>query len=66
MPRSKYTPEQRVKVNKSAVGLVAGFVGMIGHIGIGSLNTAEFYQWDYFVNVRLGTGSVVTLRLPEE
>ncbi len=66
MSKHKYTPGQRVRVNEKAVGLVAGFVGMIGHIGIGSLNTPSFYQGDYFVSVRLETGSVVILRLPEE
>ena len=65
MPEREFKPGQRVRVNENAVGLVAGFVGTIGHIGIGSLNTPSFYQGDYFVSVRLETGSTVILRLPE-
>ena len=48
-----------------AIGLVAGFVGAIGHIGIGRLNAPAFYEGDYFVSVRLETGATVILRLPE-
>ena len=66
MSNHKYTPGQRVRVNKSAAGTVAGFVGMTGHIGIGSLNAPAFFQGKYFVSVRMGTGSNVILRLPEE
>jgi hypothetical protein len=66
MPNHKYTAGQRVRVNESAVGIVAGFVGMIGHIGIGSLNAPAFLQGMYFVSVRLESGSSVILRLPED
>jgi hypothetical protein len=45
--------------------LVPGYVGMVGHIGIGSINAPAFYQGEYFVAVRLETGARVILRLPE-
>ena len=38
---------------------------MLGHIDIGSINAPSFYQGDYFVTVRVETGSEVILRLPE-
>ena len=66
MSNLKYTPGQRVRVNERAIGLVAGFVGAIGHIGIGSLNAPAFYEGDYFVSVCLKTGANVILRLPEQ
>jgi hypothetical protein len=45
--------------------LVQGFVGMMGHIGIGSVNAPAFYRGEYFITVRLETGTTVILRLPE-
>ena len=65
MPRPKYTPGQQVRINENAIGLVMGFVGMSGHIGIGGINAPSFYQGYYFVTVRMETGATVTLRLPE-
>ena len=65
MPKLKYTPGQRVRINEAASGLVQGFVGMVGHIGIGSINAPAFHQGEYFVSVRLETGATVILRLPE-
>ena len=63
MARPKYIPGQRVRINEAASELVPGYVGMVGHIGIGSINAPEFYQGQYFVTVRLETGAKVILRL---
>ena len=43
-----------------------GYVGMVGHIGIGSISAPSFYQGEYFVTVRLETGAKVILRLQEQ
>jgi hypothetical protein len=53
-------------VNENAHGLVAGFVGVIGHIGVRSLNTSASDERDYFANLRLTTGATVILGLPEQ
>ena len=65
MARPKYTPGQRVRINKAASQQVPGYVCTVGHIGIGSINAPSFYQGEYFVTVRLETGEKVILRLPE-
>ena len=65
MARPKYTPGQRVRINEAASELVPGYVGMAGHIGIGSISAPAFYQGEYFVTIRLETGAPVILRLPE-
>jgi hypothetical protein len=65
MARPKYTQGLRVRINNAASGLVQDFVGMVGHIGIGSINAPSYYQGEYFVNVRLETGAKMILRLPE-
>ena len=66
MARSKYTPGQRVRINEAASGLVAGYLGMVGHIGVGSISAPAYYQGEYFVTIRLETGAKVVLRLPEQ
>ena len=66
MASPKYTPGQRVRINEAASGFVPGYVGIVGHIGIGSINAPAFYQGKYFVSVRLETGAQVILRLPEK
>ena len=65
MPYLKYTPGQRVRINEAASELVPGYVGVVGHIGIGSINAPSFYQGEYFVSVHQETGAKVILRLPE-
>jgi hypothetical protein len=65
MLKPKYRPGQRVCINEAASGLVPQYVGMAGHIGIGSINAPAYYQGEYFVTVRLETGAKVVLRLPE-
>ena len=65
MARPNYTPGQRVRINGAVSGLVQGFVGMVGHIGIGSINAPSHYRGEYFVTVRLETGATVILKLPE-
>jgi hypothetical protein len=66
MPKPKYTPGQRVRINENAIGLVMGFVGMSGLVGIGGITAPSFYQGYYFVTVRMETGDTGTLRLPEQ
>ena len=65
LPRLKYTPGQRVPINETASDVVPGYVGMVGHIGIGSISAPSFHQGEDFVTVRLETGAKVILRLPE-
>ena len=65
MPMPKYQPGQRVCISESASGLVPQYVGMVGHIGIGSISAPAYHQGEYFVTVRLDTGAKVVLRLPE-
>ena len=65
MPRPRYIPGQQVSINENAIGLVMGFVGMSGHVGIGGINAPSFYQGYYFVTIRMETGAMITLRLPE-
>jgi hypothetical protein len=66
MSDRKFKPGQRVRVNENAVGLVAGLVDLIGHVGIVSENSTSLYDGDYLVKVRTGRGSSVILRLPGE
>ena len=65
MSKPKFQPGQRVRIGEAASGLVPHYVGMVGHIGIGSINAPAYYQGKYFVSVRLETGANVVLRLPE-
>ena len=66
MPDGKFKTGQRVRVNENAVSLVAGLVGLVGHVGIVSDKSPSLYDGDYLVNVKTGRGASVTLRLPGE
>ena len=64
MARLKHTSGQRVRINAAASQQVPSYVGMVGHIGIGSINAPAFYQGEYFVTVRPETRPKVILKLP--
>ena len=66
MPHRKFKPGQRVRVNENAMSLVAGLVGLIGHVGVVSESSPSLYDGDYLVSVKTGRGASVTLRLPGE
>jgi len=65
MSMHKYKPSQRLIVNDNATGLVAGLVRLIGYFGIVSQDSPSLYDGDYIVDVKLDSGAIVSLRLPD-
>ena len=65
MPRPKYTPGQRVRINTRASDQVPEYVGMLGTIGIGGISAPHFFYGEYFISIRHESGAKVIVRLPE-
>jgi hypothetical protein len=65
-PNPRFGRGDRVRVNEKARRVYPDYVGMLGHIGIGSIAAKHFHHGQYYVTVVLPTKGRVILRLTEK
>ena len=65
MPKQKFIPGERVRINERASELLPEYVGMLGTIGIGGIAVPAHHHGEYFVSIRRETGVKVIVQIHE-